>query len=78
MNFDLEKRDVERVLTDLVNSQSRRRKKLEMTSAKTSDECRKREEIIIRYEIVETLLFSLGLTNELINGPDKLNTINIK
>ena len=79
MEIQLDKRDVERVINNIVNDQKRRRKRLENNgSVNNLQDCIKRQEQIIRYEIYETLIYQLGLTDEIITSKDKYNNISIK
>ena len=78
MEIKLDKRDVERVLNNIVNDQRTRRKRLENGSVNNLQDCIKRQEQMIRYEIYETLIYQLGLTDEIIISKDKYNNISIK
>ena len=78
MEIKLDKRDVERVLNNIVNDQRTRRKILENGSVNNLQDCIKRQEQMIRYEIYETLIYQLGLTDEIIISKDKYNNISIK
>ena len=78
MEIQLDKRDVERVINSIVNDQKRRRNRLENGSVNNLQDCIKRQEQIIRYEIYETLIYQLGLTDEIITSKDKYNNISIK
>ena len=78
MEIQLDKRDVERVINNIVNDQKRRRNRLENGSVNNLQDCIKRQEQIIRYEIYETLIYQLGLTDEIITSKDKYNNISIK
>lgn len=79
MEIQLDKRDVERVINNIVNDQRTRRKRLENNgSVNNLQDCIKRQEQIIRYEIYETLIYQLGLTDEIITSKDKYNNISIK
>lgn len=78
MEIQLDKRDVERVINNIVNDQRTRRKRLENGSVNNLQDCIKRQEQMIRYEIYETLIYQLGLTDEIITSKDKYNNISIK
>ena len=78
MEIQLDKRDVERVINNIVNDQKRRRNRLENGSVNNLQDCIKRQEQIIRYEIYETLIYQLGLTDEIITSKDRYNNISIK
>ena len=78
MEIQLDKRDVERVINNIVNDQKRRRNRLENGSVNNLQDCIKRQEQMIRYEIYETLIYQLGLTDEIITSKDKYNNISIK
>ena len=78
MEIQLDKRDVERVINNIINDQKRRRNRLENGSVNNLQDCIKRQEQMIRYEIYETLIYQLGLTDEIITSKDKYNNISIK
>lgn len=77
MQIKLDKKVVEKILTDELNNQRKRIDNLNITNAKTKKECEKRQESIMKAEILEVLFLKLGITNEITKSSDYLNEIKI-